>query len=1478
MYKVLTFLFLFLATSAEAQFGGVRTVIDTQRVVNKFSVFKLSEGQRLVAPKALIDSIGYNIELIGPLANIDSLNATDIVLTNLFSANAEIGIITNTTSISSPSADIENADINVLTNETSMSSPSADIENADINVLTNETSMSSPSADIENADINVLTNETSMSSPSADIETAIIRTLDNDEVGATANILKAVITNSTTTGSNTTNDTITNARITTLTNVTSMSSPSADIESADINVLTNETSMSSPSADIENADINVLTNETSMSSPSADIETAIIRTLDNDEVGATANILKAVITNSTTTGSNTTNDTITNARITTLTNVTSMSSPSADIENADINVLTNETSMSSPSADIENADINVLTNETSMSSPSADIETAIIRTLDNDEAGATANILKAVITNSTTTGSKTTNDTITNLNVETKLVTPNINGSLNGTACSNKGEIKTDTADNRLYFCNGSTWNVIAYDYDKDGLTDFLDQNDNVDFTAGSAVATDVLSGKTFYTGSGMIETTGSIPTYNGSISNGGSISSGSYTPANFPFTLQTDDDYVDKNLTINNPTNLSATNIKNGVTIAGVTGNFMNGSTNGLADLYLAPGQPDSGIGRLENNAEQVPEYWGFYDRFGTDRLGEMPKFFGPLYSGASNLGYSGIDNDKYRDGTYEPDFSGGNVTINTRFVPVYHSYASRTDTSLYNRGSLVEHDIILKDDPDLIGSNIAKQATIFGVTGTIPTYNLFATNTPDGYDGIVSGTSGGVIATGTVAAYQLPFYLNTDEKFVDQNYTIGALTGTGDVDATGAFIRQGYEAWASNGTLVDGTLESYEISDEGTSVGAGGGSFSVTPGGSNTLPLHFNTGNRYLGSELTVNAISGANETIAGSSQILEGYDAYAANASVIDGNIPTWLTNDVGAGAGSAGAYTPSYQSGTSTFHLNTNDKYVDGEITITGDGDLTTGNIKSGVNILGVTGDYPSSNYPLPGAGTTTDISSGVVLDNYEGWTSSGVRVVGNIATWLTTDVGAGAGSAGAYTPAYQSGTSTFHLNTNDKYVDGEITITGDADLAAGKIKSGVDILGVTGDYPSIIYPLPGSTVLSDISAGVVLDDYEGWTEAGVRVEGNIATATAADKEFTEGEILMWDGIPPQLQDYTSSAFNGKYVSGNVTIKRDSDLTQSNIKSGVSIYGIPGSLTNGIFEGTPTSATMAVTTSLAQDQMVELYATLNGSKTGTSKYIGCSSCVQTYTVTGNETGNSTTTNNEVLSSQIYYQRSGNNFTKASGSMTNRLNTSFTPSTSAQTINEGYYNGAGTVAAVNTTITMSPSGQSTANMSVQTTLSSGNMLTVTGSGAYGNSSNYVVGCASCNPEVHSGISGAADTGPENVKSGETYYGTSNGSSFSKKTGTASTSVSMSDNGESANYQTNITLNHGQMTTVTATAAFGSNTYKVGCSSCNINTSAPTLSTKTSYGSTPPGSGNGALSSGQYTVATNPNSGGGSVTISCQ
>lgn len=74
-----------------------------------------------------------------------------------------------------------------------------------------------------------------------------------------------------------------------------------------------------------------------------------------------------------------------------------------------------------------------------------------------------------------------------------------------------KGALVTQTSDNRVYFCNGTSWIKLVFDRDGDGLTDQLDANDASPFTSGSAAAGHVQSGYTFYTGAGMTHTTGTL-------------------------------------------------------------------------------------------------------------------------------------------------------------------------------------------------------------------------------------------------------------------------------------------------------------------------------------------------------------------------------------------------------------------------------------------------------------------------------------------------------------------------------------------------------------------------------------------------------------------------------------------------------------------------------------------------------------------------------------------------------------------------------------------------------------------------------------------------------------------------------------------------------------------------------------------------------------------------------------------------------
>jgi len=65
------------------------------------------------------------------------------------------------------------------------------------------------------------------------------------------------------------------------------------------------------------------------------------------------------------------------------------------------------------------------------------------------------------------------------------------------------GSFAFDTTEDRPYICtaaSGGTWKPLDSDYDKDGITDTIDTDDNNDSDA-TAAAADVVSGKTFYAG-----------------------------------------------------------------------------------------------------------------------------------------------------------------------------------------------------------------------------------------------------------------------------------------------------------------------------------------------------------------------------------------------------------------------------------------------------------------------------------------------------------------------------------------------------------------------------------------------------------------------------------------------------------------------------------------------------------------------------------------------------------------------------------------------------------------------------------------------------------------------------------------------------------------------------------------------------------------------------------------------------------------
>ena len=123
-----------------------------------------------------------------------------------------------------------------------------------------------------------------------------------------------------------------------------------------------------------------------------------------------------------------------------------------------------------------------------------------------------------------------------------------------------------------------------------------------------------------------------------------------------------------------------------------------------------------------------------------------------------------------------------------------------------------------------------------------------------------------------------------------------------------------------------------------------------------------------------------------------------------------------------------------------------------------------------------------------------------------------------------------------------------------YYSGDIVVRGDSNLTSSNIKNGVSIFGVTGNY------VGGTTTLNGTATSdKVLNGYTFYnTNANTKVTGTMTN------RGTGGTVV------PKTYDQTKYA---GYYSSNITVKGDSNLTASNIKSGVSIFGVTGNYTGG-----------------------------------------------------------------------------------------------------------------------------------------------------------------------------------------------------------------------------------------------------------------------------------------------------------------
>jgi len=117
-----------------------------------------------------------------------------------------------------------------------------------------------------------------------------------------------------------------------------------------------------------------------------------------------------------------------------------------------------------------------------------------------------------------------------------------------------------------------------------------------------------------------------------------------------------------------------------------------------------------------------------------------------------------------------------------------------------------------------------------------------------------------------------------------------------------------------------------------------------------------------------------------------------------------------------------------------------------------------------------------------------------------------------------------------------------------YDIGAGVVQGDADLISANIKAGKTIFGVNGD-PNVVDTSAGTAAANKILLG-----YKAY------VDGSLITGSIPSKG---------------AQTYTPGTSNqsisaGQYLSGTQTIQGDSDLVPSNIKNGVNIFGVVGTM--------------------------------------------------------------------------------------------------------------------------------------------------------------------------------------------------------------------------------------------------------------------------------------------------------------------
>ncbi|MEK9132267.1 MAG: hypothetical protein AAB606_00970 [Patescibacteria group bacterium] len=266
-------------------------------------------------------------------------------------------------------------------------------------------------------------------------------------------------------------------------------------------------------------------------------------------------------------------------------------------------------------------------------------------------------------------------------------------------------------------------------------------------------------------------------------------------------------------------------------------------------------------------------------------------------------------------------------------------------------------------------------------------------------------------------------------------------------------------------------------------------------------------------------------------------------------------------------------------------------------------ISTGNVKSGMTYLGVTGAYPSATYPLPGNTAATDATAAEICNANEAWSNAGSLLTGTLNPGTST-IMSGTTICGVVGTAVAS--PSFGDNSASKVLTtaGNAGTYNAANLTAANVRNTITFgVGQTGTFSGTLdygddsaanvlttASTPGTYNVSGLSNSVIKKDVTWGVSLGSTgtLVPSGGTAAAADvlsgKTFFGASQTDWNTGTGTMTSKVSSATiitpstadqaiaQGYYggVVGDGKVSGDADLAAGNIAYGVDLFGTTGTM--------------------------------------------------------------------------------------------------------------------------------------------------------------------------------------------------------------------------------------------------------------------------------------------------------------------